>query len=62
MAGYYDTIHLSFMIVGHTKFSPDWCFGLLKQKLRQIEMSCLDDMAQHTAVVNEVQLVGTQEG
>lgn len=25
----------SFLIAGHTKFSPDWCFGLMKQQLRR---------------------------
>ena len=24
------TINLSFMLVGHTKYTRDWCFGLLK--------------------------------
>ncbi len=24
-------ITLSFLVVGHTKFSPDWCFGLVKR-------------------------------
>ena len=31
VVGLHDKITLSFLIVGHTKFSPDWCFGLLKQ-------------------------------
>ena len=26
MTGQHDEITLSFMIPGHTKFSPDWCF------------------------------------
>ena len=34
------TITISFLIMGHTKFSPDWCFGLFKQ----IKVSCLDDI------------------
>ena len=32
------------MIVGHTKFAPDWCFGLLKQKFRKSNVGCLDDL------------------
>ena len=32
MTGQHKEITLSFMIPGHTKFSPDWCFGLLKKK------------------------------
>ena len=27
----HSEITLSFIIPGHTKFSPDWCFGLLKE-------------------------------
>lgn len=63
--GYFDSIKVSFMIVGHTKFSPDWCFGLLKQRLRRCTINCLDDMARevkNSACVNSVQLVGTQTG
>jgi hypothetical protein len=26
----HTSIHLSFLIAGHTKFAPDWCFGLIK--------------------------------
>ena len=65
MVGRHDTIKLSFMLVGHTKFSPDWCFGLLKQKLRRTEVHCLDDVVQavnSSAVVNKVHLVGAQDG
>ena len=28
-------IELYFLIAGHTKFSPDWCFGLFKQRYRR---------------------------
>ena len=65
MVGRHDTIKLSFMLVGHTKFSPDWCFGLLKQKLRRTEVHCLDDIVQavnSSAVVNKVHLVRAQDG
>ena len=30
ITGRHTDITLSFLVVGHTKFSPDWCFGLLK--------------------------------
>ena len=53
------------MIVGHTKFSPDWCFGLVKQRLRRCKVDCLDDIVevvQSSADVNHAQLVGTQSG
>ena len=65
MCGIYNSVTLSFMIVGHTKFSPDWCIGLLKQKLRRCRVDCLDDIVkvvESSADVNLAQLVGTQSG
>ena len=56
---------LSFLVVGHTKFSPDWCFGLLKQRFRRTNVGCLDDIVQvvdDSAKVNVAKLVGSQEG
>ena len=43
-------ITLSFMIPGHTKFSPDWCFGLLKKRYRRTKVGDLTDLI---TVVNE---------
>ena len=63
--GLHTKITLSFLIVGHTKFSPDWCFGLIKQRFRRTNVSSLDDIAMvvdQSANVNTPQLVGTQEG
>ena len=54
-----------FMLVGHTKFSPDWCFGLLKQRYRRTFVSSLQDIADvcdTSADVNHSQLIGTQDG
>ena len=65
IVGLHTKITLSFLVVGHTKFSPDWCFGLLKQRFRRTNVSCLDDIAEvvdSSAHVNIPQLVGTQEG
>ena len=53
---------MSFMLVGHTTFSPDWCF---KQHYRRTFVSSLDDVAKvvnSSADVNVAQLVGTQSG
>lgn len=53
------------MPVGHTKFSPDWCFGLLKQRYRRCAVNCLDDMVrvvESSANVNTAQIVGDQAG
>ena len=65
LVGLHRCITLSFLVVGHTKFSPDWCFGLLKQRFRRTKVGCLDDIAQvvnDSASTNVAQLVGTQEG
>lgn len=65
MVGLHRSISLSFMLVGHTKFAPDWCFGLLKQKFRRTFVSSLDDLEQvvnTSADCNYAQLVGTQDG
>ena len=48
--GLHHSIGLHFMITGHTKFSPDACFGLIKRKFRRTDVSSLDDLAR---VVNE---------
>ena len=53
------------MLVGHTKFAPDWCFGLVKQRFRVTTVGCLDDMAKlvnDSATVNHTQLVGREDG
>lgn len=65
MVGLNKKITVSFLIVGHTKFSPDWCFGLFKQTFRRKNIGCLDDIVQaveSSATVNHAQLVGTQDG
>ena len=63
--GLHRSIELNFMVAGHTKFGPDWCFGLLKQKFRRTPVSCLDDMVRVTEEstvtgINIAQLVGTE--
>ena len=66
MVGLNRSITVSFLTVGHTKFSPDWCFGLFKQVFCRTKIGCLDDIfvkvVESSAVVNHAQLVGTQEG
>lgn len=65
LCGLHDEITLSFLIVGHTKFAPDWCFGLAKQCFRRTLVSSLDDIANivaRSSIVNIPQLVGTLEG
>ena len=58
-------ITMSFLPAGHTKFSPDWCFGLLKQRFRRTEVNSLSDIVSivnQSSYVNSAQLVGTHEG
>ena len=65
LSGLHESITMSFMLVGHTKFLPDWCFGLLKQRFRRTFVSSLQDMVDvvnTSADVNVAQLVGTQDG
>ena len=67
LAGLHRNISMNFMISGHTKFSPDWCFGLLKQKHRRTPISCLSDLcdtvrSSTVTGVNVAQLVGTEDG
>ena len=52
------------MMVGHTKFAPDWCFGLVKQKFRRTKVGCLNDIVkvvEESAAVNFAQLVGNED-
>ena len=65
MVGLHRQITLSFLIVGHTKSAPDWCFGLMKQRFRRTMVSNLRDLesvVNCSAEVNVAQLVGTQLG
>ena len=67
--GLHTEITLNFMPPGHTKFAPDWCFGLLKRCFRRTDdVSCLEDftkvVSESTPVskVNIPQLVGREDG
>ena len=65
LCGLHDDIKVSFLPVGHTKFSPDWCFGLLKRHFKRFKVGCLDDVVRvmnDSATPNVAQLVGTQQG
>jgi len=68
LLGLHKEISLHFLITGHTKFAPDWCFGLFKRTFRRTPVSCLQDIADavkaSTAVsgVNIPQLVGSETG
>ena len=58
-------ITISFLLVGHTKFSLDWCFGLFKQLFKRTEIICLEDItqvAERSAECNNAQIVEHLDG
>ncbi len=46
LTGRHTDISLSFLVVGHTKFTPDWCSGLVKRLYRRTDVGGLDDFVQ----------------
>ena len=65
--GMHNSILYSFLIAGPTKFSPDWCFGLIKQSFRRRYVSSLFDLMeavdQSTVMgVNISKLCGLHDG
>ena len=61
----HSKITLSFLVVGHTKFSPDWCFGLLKRKYRHTYVGSLKSISKvvnESANCNLAQLVSREDG
>ena len=65
MTGLHTKITLSFLVVGHTKFAPDWCFGLVKRLYRKTKIGSLMDIAKvvdDSAVCNVSQLVSDETG
>lgn len=63
-----EKIVLSFLPVGHTKFSCDWAFGLLKKKFRVTHVSSIEELVQTieqstpTSKVNTAISVGNEKG
>lgn len=64
MTNQHTAITLSFMTPGHTKFSPDWCFGLLKKYLRTKVggLSDLCSVVNNLATVNIAKPTGLEDG
>ena len=63
--GLHNKIEYSFIIVGHTKFSCDRCFGILKQKTNKTPLWTLYDIAttiNEFGNCNHVELVGEADG
>ena len=65
MVGLHESITLSFLLVGHTKPSPDWCFGQVKRLYRRSQVNCLNEIVkvvESSARCNVAQLIGNQKG
>jgi len=65
LTGLHEEVKISFLPVGHTKFAPDWCFGLLKQRFRRTKIGDLDDIANCVSIsstVNVPQPIGSLDG
>ena len=65
LVGLHKEITISFLMVGHTKFSPDWCFGLFKQIFRKTKVGNIHDIAdvvKQSARVNHPRLIGDYDG
>ena len=65
LTGRHKAITLCFMITGHTKFSCDWRFGLVKRLYRRTKVDCLNDIAyvvNQSSVRNIAQLCGNKKG
>ena len=45
-AGYYESVELNFMIVGHTKFSPDRGFAMIKKKYYKSTVYCKEEFVE----------------
>ena len=64
LTGHHKQISLSFLIVGHTIFAPDTCFGLIKWLYRRTYVGCLDDIGKvvsKSLAVNKSQLIEAQD-
>ena len=66
LTGRHKKITLSFLLAGHTKFAPDWGFGLVKRQYRKTVINCLEDISdavkKSAPAVSLSQLCASQEG
>ena len=64
LTGRHSSITYFFLVVGHTKFSPDWCFGLFKRLFKRTLVSSISEIAgvvERSASCNVAQIVHTEE-
>eukprot|EP00064_Thunnus_orientalis_P018752 superscaffoldBa00004421_g18858 len=68
MVGLHDSVSLNFLTAGHTKFAPDWCFGLFKKRFHHTPVSSLENICRamssstSESSVNIPQLIGDETG
>ncbi len=65
LSGRHNEITISFLVVGHTKFAPDWCFGLLKRLYRRSRVGSIRSIAEvvdNSADCNFSQRVSAEDG
>ncbi len=65
LSGRHNEITISFLVVEHTKFAPDWCFGLLKRLYRRSRVGSIRSIAEvvdNSADCNFSQRVSAEDG
>ncbi len=54
LTGRFSEVVLGFLVVGHTKFSPDRFFGLIARKLRRVDGCSLLQISEHINLLTNV--------
>ena len=65
LVGLNEEITISFLVVGHTKFAPDWGFGLFKRLFKRTKVGTIYDIAdvvRKSTDVNHPQLIADYDG
>ena len=62
----HHSLDLHFLITGHTKFAPYWCFGLIEQRFKKTRVNTVSEIAgvvkdSTVTGVNIPQLVGLED-
>ena len=64
LTGRHTDVTYSFLVVGHTKVSPDWCFGLFKRLFKCTRVSSMGEIAdvvERSASCNKVQIICNED-
>ncbi|RUS74560.1 hypothetical protein EGW08_017685 [Elysia chlorotica] len=65
--GLHTSVSLHFMLPGHTKFAPDWCYGILKRAFKKAEVHSFQDLSHVINLstksgINKAAMVGDEKG